>query len=185
MSPGYRRAAGTVAAVMLLAASAGTTAAEARGTDCEARLTIELTPDVPDASNQGFLSSLLDNHPAYRLDLLREDGPSVIEVELAGPGPDYLCQGVIETMRKDARVQSLIVDFNDSEILSALIAPESAGESRDVHVSSAGLGSLYWAAHHPAQAWRVLLPIRPALQADAIRCGHGVASCRSVSSALP
>jgi hypothetical protein len=31
----------------------------------------------------------------------------------------------------------------------------------DTHVSHAGIGALYWAAHHSAQAWRVLLPIRP------------------------
>jgi hypothetical protein len=36
-------------------------------TACEARLTVELTPDVPDATDAGFLSSLLTNHPDYRL----------------------------------------------------------------------------------------------------------------------
>ncbi|MGO9852761.1 MAG: hypothetical protein ACLPTM_14250 [Steroidobacteraceae bacterium] len=73
------------------------------------RLTVELTPDVPNADDAGFLSSLLSNHPEYRLDLLRLDDPSLIELELAGPGPEYLCQSVIETMRKDARVLSIRV----------------------------------------------------------------------------
>ncbi len=28
------------------------------------------------------------------------------------------------------------------------------------HLSRAGLGSLYWAARHPAEAWRVLMPVQ-------------------------
>jgi hypothetical protein len=34
-------------------------------------------------------------------------------------------------------------------------------------VSLAGIGSLYWAAAHPAQGWRVLLPILPGDEFDA------------------
>jgi len=34
-------------------------------------------------------------------------------------------------------------------------------ESSDLHLSLVGIGSLYWAAHHPKHAWRVLLPIQP------------------------
>jgi hypothetical protein len=79
-------------------------------TECYLRVTVELTPDVPDARNEGFLSSLLSNHPDYRLDLLRVDDPSRIELELMGPGPEYLCQDVVETMRKDARVLFVHVD---------------------------------------------------------------------------
>jgi hypothetical protein len=33
-------------------------------------------------------------------------------------------------------------------------------ETPDTHLSRLGLGSLYWAAHHPAQAWRVLMPVQ-------------------------
>ena len=58
---------------------------------CDLQLTVELTPDVPDPSDAGFLSS-----PA---------------------------------------------------------------EQR-LHVSNAGIGSLYWAARHPSEAWRVLLPVQ-------------------------
>ena len=34
-------------------------------------------------------------------------------------------------------------------------------ESSDWHLSLLGIGSLYWAAHHPKHALRVLLPIQP------------------------
>jgi hypothetical protein len=74
---------------------------------CDLQLTIELTPDVPDSSDTGFLSSLLGNHPGYRLIVQRKRPGSVIDVELFGPGPDSLCRNVIDTIRMDGRVQSV------------------------------------------------------------------------------
>ncbi len=88
----------------------GPSTAAAEETLCEARLTVELSPDVPRATDDGFLSSLLNNHFSYRLSLLRQDDSSVIEVDLTGPGPSYRCQNVIEAMRKDARVESIRVE---------------------------------------------------------------------------
>ena len=76
---------------------------------CAARLTVEVSPSVPQAADDGFLSSLLNNHLTYRLDLVRQDTSSVLEAELTGPGPEYRCEQVIEAMRKDARVQSIEV----------------------------------------------------------------------------
>lgn len=76
---------------------------------CAARLTVEVSPSVPQAADDGFLSSLLNNHFTYRLDLVRQATTSVLEVELTGPGPEYRCEKVIEAMRKDARVQSIEV----------------------------------------------------------------------------
>ena len=67
-------------------------------------------PGAPRASDDGFLSLLLNNHFAYCLDFLRQDGSSAIEVELTGPGPAYRCENVIESMRKDARVESIRVE---------------------------------------------------------------------------
>ena len=69
--------------------------ASARDERCDVRLSVELTPDVPDASDPGFLSSLLSNHPGYRLELLRQDDPSLI------------CRGVIETMRRDGLILTI------------------------------------------------------------------------------
>jgi hypothetical protein len=101
------RASGAVAALAVLAVLGGSSTAAAEEAVCEARLTVELSPGVPRASDDGFVSSLLNNHFSYRLELLRQDGSSVIEVDLTGPGPSYRCQNVIESMRKDARVESI------------------------------------------------------------------------------
>jgi hypothetical protein len=101
-------ASATLALLATFARPAPTTAQEVRV--CAARLTVEVSPSVPEATNDGFLSSLLNNHFTYRLDLLRQDSSSVLEVELTGPGPDYRCENVIEAMRKDARVQSIEVE---------------------------------------------------------------------------
>jgi hypothetical protein len=160
MSAGQRRATGAGAMLALLAVLASNGAAAALDTDCEARLTVELTPDVPDASDAGFLSSLLNNHPDYRLNLLREIDPSLIELDLAGPGPDYLCQNVIDAMRKDGRVLSIHVDSVDAQATFIVTPPRAEERPRGVHVSSGGIGSLYWALRHPGDAWRVLLPIQ-------------------------
>jgi hypothetical protein len=74
---------------------------------CDLQLAIELTPDAPNSTDAGFLSSLLGNNPGYRLKLQRKRPGSVIDVELVGPGPDYLCRNVIDTIRKDGRVLSV------------------------------------------------------------------------------
>ena len=107
----FLRGYGAVGAAALLAVLAGprTAAAQERAV-CEVRLTVEVSPSVPQTTDEGFLSSLLNNHFTYRLDLLRRDDSSVLEVELTGPGPDYRCQKVIETMRKDSRVQSIHIE---------------------------------------------------------------------------
>ena len=73
---------------------------------CDMRLRVELTPDVTNPSDAGTLSSLLRDHPGYRLSLRRQDldNASVIMVDLTGSGPDVGCQAVVEAMRKDARI---------------------------------------------------------------------------------
>ena len=99
MKANYARASGAVTAVAELAVLAGPSTAAAEETVCDVRLTVELSPSVPRASDEGFLSSIL-----------RQDGSSVIEVDLTGSGPSYRCQNVIESMRKDARVESIRVE---------------------------------------------------------------------------
>jgi hypothetical protein len=50
----------------------------------------------------------------------------------------------------------------------AIVVGSSLPQERwDTSISLAGIGSLYWAARHPAQAWRVLLPILPGDEFDA------------------
>jgi hypothetical protein len=77
---------------------------------CDMRLTVELTPDVPNMIDAGFLSSLLSDNPNYQLSLLRQESGSVVVLEFIGPGPYYICQHVIDTIRRDSRVQSVQVD---------------------------------------------------------------------------
>jgi hypothetical protein len=74
---------------------------------CDVHLSVELTPDVPNPRDLAFLSSLL-SAPGFQL-IWRQQNDSAIELELTGPGPDDACQAVIESMRKDARVQSITV----------------------------------------------------------------------------
>ena len=101
--------------LVVLAALLGAHAAEAAPpAHCDLRLTIELTPDVPDPGDAGFLSSLLGDHPGYRLAILRKPDASVIDVDLTGPGPEYLCRDVIEAIRKDGRVRSVHVQSGPS-----------------------------------------------------------------------
>jgi len=110
-NPKRVRAWAAAAAVLLLAVFASPVRATAQEASvCAARLTVEVSPSVPQAADDGFLSSLLNNHFTYRLDLVRQQSSSVLEVELSGPGPSYRCENVIEAMRKDARVQSIEIE---------------------------------------------------------------------------
>lgn len=83
---------------------------------CEMRLRVEVTPAVPDPGDAGFVSSLLGNHPEYRLTLQGQDldNRSVIAVDLTGPGPAGDCGEVVRSMRKDARVMSVQVEQNEA-----------------------------------------------------------------------
>jgi hypothetical protein len=77
---------------------------------CNMELTVELSPDVPNPADPGFLSSLLSDHPGYALTFIRQESGSVVVLEFNGPGPNYLCEDVVDAMRKDSRVES--VDVN-------------------------------------------------------------------------
>ena len=125
--------------------------------NCDSLLTVELTPDVPDPRDTGFLSSLLSNQVDYRLSFRGEIDDSNIVVELTGPGPTYRCQDVIQTIGRDGRVLSV-----GTADISATIAAQAAREpAAHIRLSRDGLGSLYWASQHPTQAWRILLPVTP------------------------
>ncbi len=151
-----------LAAVLLLARSS-TVHADSPAL-CDMRVDVVLTPDVPDPRNPAFLSSLLSNHPGYRLLLLRQTPGSGLVLDLSGPGPEYRCANVIETIRRDGRVLSVdeARDPPDDELPVAIVTAPSEPEARPkIHLSLAGLGSLVWAARDPAQAWKVIAPIEP------------------------
>jgi len=76
---------------------------------CSMRLSIEVTPDVPDPTDPGFLSSLLGNHPGYQLFLLGKIDDTHVNLQLQGPGPDERCRQVVDSMRNDGRVSSIDV----------------------------------------------------------------------------
>lgn len=77
---------------------------------CQVRLVVHVTPDVPDVAASGFLSSLLTN-PNYRLNVLGMTGDRDVTMELTGPGSTAACVQVINGMRRDARILS--IDIQD------------------------------------------------------------------------
>jgi hypothetical protein len=76
---------------------------------CALRLSVEFTPDVPDPTDPGFLSSLLGNHPGYQLYLLAKVDDTHVDLQLQGPGPEERCREVVDSMRNDGRVSSIEV----------------------------------------------------------------------------
>lgn len=150
-------------AIALLASSVlGSTTAHAASSDqCSMRLTIELTPDVPNPQDPAFLSSLLSNHVAYALKPVRPEGAAAIVADLSGPGPDEQCREVMEAMGHDGRIVSIRPESEEVPSISVTGSRESENIHPDVHASRTGFGSLYWAAQHPTEAWRIVLPVSP------------------------
>ncbi|TLZ32831.1 MAG: hypothetical protein E6K32_18715 [Gammaproteobacteria bacterium] len=108
----FTLAVGIIALEVLALTAVSSTVAVPAGA-CDMRLSVGLTPDVPNPRDEGFLSSLLSNHPGYQLTFLRQD-PGAVVLDLTGPGPAYSCRRVVETMRRDARVQSVDVQGEPS-----------------------------------------------------------------------
>ena len=74
---------------------------------CVLQLSLEVTPDVPNPADGGFLSSLLGNNTGYQLFLLRVVDDTHVDLQLQGPGPDDRCRDVVDSMSNDGRVQSI------------------------------------------------------------------------------
>ena len=51
-------------------------------------------------------------------------------------------------------------DSDETEAVTIAGVPLLPEQKADTHPSLGGIASLYWAARHPAQAWRVFLPIQ-------------------------
>jgi hypothetical protein len=110
MKKGWARGTGIFGAGMLLSVLVPNAASAAAPVPCDVRLTVELTPDVPNPTDEGFLGSLLSNQVDYLLSVRRERSGSLLVLELTGPGPDYRCQNAIEAIRRDGRVLSVHVN---------------------------------------------------------------------------
>lgn len=111
-SPHSAGATASALALSLLAFTAGRAGADppVAPPTCALRLTVEVTPDVPDPANGGFISSLLGDHAGYNLFLLQPVDDSHVVLQLQGPGPNERCQAVVDSMRDDGRVQSIQVN---------------------------------------------------------------------------
>jgi len=108
------RATGLFGVVVLVAALVSNTAVAAAPARCDVRLTVKLTPDVPNPGDAGFLGSLLSNQVDYLLSLRQERDDSLLVLQLTGPGPAYRCRQAIETIRKDGHVLSVHVSNGSS-----------------------------------------------------------------------
>jgi hypothetical protein len=76
---------------------------------CSLRLAVQVTPDVPNPGDGGFISSLLGDHPGYQLFLLQVVDDTNVLLQLQGPGSSERCQAVVDSMRDDGRVLSIQV----------------------------------------------------------------------------
>jgi len=74
---------------------------------CSLRLSVEVTPDVPNPGDGGFISSLLGNHPGYQLYLLDVVDDTHVHLQLQGPGGPERCQAVVDSMSNDGRVANI------------------------------------------------------------------------------
>jgi hypothetical protein len=52
-------------------------------------------------------------------------------------------------------------DLDETRTVAVVATPLQSEERSPTHLAPTGIGSLYWAARHAAQARRVLLPIPP------------------------
>ena len=73
---------------------------------CALRLSLEVTPDVPNPGDGGFISSLLGDHAGYQLFLLQVVDGTHVNLQLQGPGPAERCQAVVASVSNDGRVAS-------------------------------------------------------------------------------
>jgi hypothetical protein len=110
MRAGRPRRVMAVLPVLLLATSL-TAAQDATSppSRCSVHFIAELSPDVPNPRDGGFVSSLLGDHSGYRLYLRHVIDDTHLDMLLLGPGPKRNCRDVVESIRKDSRIQSLEV----------------------------------------------------------------------------
>jgi hypothetical protein len=103
--------ANAIAAVLGLLVTVKLSADEPRAPpQCAMRLAVQVTPDVPNPGDAGFIASLLGDHPGYQLFLLQVVDDTNVILQLQGPGSPDRCQAVVGSIRNDGRVASIQVN---------------------------------------------------------------------------
>jgi hypothetical protein len=95
-------AAAAVVAVGLACSAAANAAEPPSPQQCNVRLALTLTPDVPDTQSPGFLGAILSD-PQYRLTWLGGTDTQAT-VQLTGPGPSSQCQAAVNRLSRDTHV---------------------------------------------------------------------------------
>jgi hypothetical protein len=128
----FNLTAALLATALAQLAPASGTAAAVTAAPCDMRVRVELTPDTPQPPDAAFVSSLLSEHSAFRLTLRQQDlaNPSVIALDLRGPGPDAACREVVNSMRKDARIVSVEVQQDPDSTAPPASTPPPVGSTR-------------------------------------------------------
>ena len=123
-----------IAVLQVLVVGGGSAAQATTPSPCNLRLQVKWSPEVPNPPGAGFLSSLLSNHPDYRLTLQQQDsaGASRFTLELTGPGPEAACREVVDSMRNDARVVSIEVQRDAATTASPVATPQPMGSAHTV-----------------------------------------------------
>ena len=104
-------AANAIAATLALLGCLRLSADEPRAPpQCAMRLNVQVTPDVPNPGDGGFISSLLGDHPGYHLFVLQVVDNTNVILQLQGPGSRDRCQAVVDSIRNDGRVASIQVN---------------------------------------------------------------------------
>ena len=98
----------TVAVVVALGLGCVTAAAAAeQPQQCNLRLALTLTPDVPNSQSPGFLGAILSD-PNYQLTWL-DGNDTQATVQLTGPGPASQCEQALNRLSRDTHVLAVKV----------------------------------------------------------------------------
>jgi hypothetical protein len=106
------KSASLIVGVVLAAVPNTGHAANAIPDRCHARLSLTLTPDVPDPRDPSFLSALSAN-PLYAITWV-EGSDSTAVVDLTGPAIDYHCSEEIRRLSRDAHILDLKILQQDT-----------------------------------------------------------------------
>jgi hypothetical protein len=78
--------------------------------------------------------------------------------------PDLRTLPLMESLLPAATIPA---ESDELQAAAVVTAGVPLDETSNTDLSLVGIGSLYWAAHHPTEAWRVLTPIEAGDEFDA------------------